>query len=101
MNLGDLYSECPRRHFQTSPSLLHSWTGSYPNACMPSREAVCTIFMMVFGMTTEKSIAKHICKTFKYAKLNKILTSRKVQEILKESEIPRSCFSLPIQNATY
>ena len=24
---------------------------SYPSACVPSREAVCTIFMMVFGMT--------------------------------------------------
>ena len=26
-------------------------SNSNPNACVPSREAVCTIFMMVFGMT--------------------------------------------------
>ena len=26
-------------------------SNSYPNACVSSREAVCTIFMMVFGMT--------------------------------------------------
>ena len=33
---------------------LYSWAAlpdSYPNAWVPSRETVCTIFMMVFGMT--------------------------------------------------
>ena len=51
---GDLYSACPHRQFHTLPGLLHSRAAlpnSYPNACVPSREAVCTIFMMVFGMT--------------------------------------------------
>ena len=30
---------------------LVAQSNSYPNACVPSREAVCTIFMMVFGIT--------------------------------------------------
>ena len=44
---------CPNRHFHTLPWLLDSWAALpnfFPNACVPSREAVCTIFM-VFGMT--------------------------------------------------
>ena len=43
------HSACSNRQ---SLGLLHSWVAqpnSYPNTCMPSREAVCTIFMMVFG----------------------------------------------------
>ena len=51
---GDLLSACPHRQFHTLPGLLDSWAAlpnSNPNACMPCREAVCTIFMMVFGMT--------------------------------------------------
>ena len=37
---------------------LNSWaslSNSYPNACVPNREAVCTIYMMVFGMTQPRS----------------------------------------------
>ena len=48
---GDLLSAFPHRQFHTLPGLLDSWAAlpnSNPNAC---REAVCTIFMMVFGMT--------------------------------------------------
>ena len=51
---GDLYAACPNRQFHTLPSRLHSRVAlpnSYPNVCVPSREAVCNIFMMVFGMT--------------------------------------------------
>ena len=51
---GDLLSAFPHRQFHTLPGLLDSQaalSNSYPNASMPSREAVCTIFMMVFGMT--------------------------------------------------
>ena len=47
-------SACPHRQFHTLPGLLDCWaalSNSNPNACVPSREAVCTIFMMVFGMT--------------------------------------------------
>ena len=49
---GDLYSASPQRQFNTLPNLysrvaLHN---SYPNVCVPSREAVYTFFM-VFGMT--------------------------------------------------
>ena len=46
---GDLY-----RQFHTLLSLLHSQAAMpnpYTNACMPSREAVCTIFMMALGLT--------------------------------------------------
>ena len=52
--LGNLLSACPDRQFHTLHDLLDSQTAlpnSYPNACVPSRMAVCTIFMMVFGMT--------------------------------------------------
>ena len=51
MTPGDLLSAFPHRQFHTLPGLLYSWgalPNSNPNAC---REAVCTIFMMVFGMT--------------------------------------------------
>ena len=51
---GDLLSAYPHRQFHTLPGLLDSQAAlpnSYPNACVPSREAVCTIFMMFFGMT--------------------------------------------------
>ena len=44
---GDLLSAFPHRQFHTLPGLLNSWAAlpnSYPNA-------ICTIFMMVFGMT--------------------------------------------------
>ena len=40
--------------FHTLPGLLDSrdaLSNSYPNACVPSRETVCTIILMVFGMT--------------------------------------------------
>ena len=50
----DLLSACPHRQFHTQPGLLDSWaalSNSYPNACVPSREAVCTILMMIVGMT--------------------------------------------------
>ena len=50
---GDLLSAFPHRQFNTLPGLLDSWAAlpnSNPNACI-CREAVCTIFMMVFGMT--------------------------------------------------
>ena len=50
---GDLLSSCSHREFHTLPDLLHSWDAlpnSYPHTCMPSRGAVCTIFMMVFDM---------------------------------------------------
>ena len=45
---GDLLSACPHRQFHTLPSLFDSLTLTH---CVPCREAVCTIFMMVFGMT--------------------------------------------------
>ena len=51
---GDLLSVCPHRQFHTLPGLLDrrsALSNSYLNACMPCREAVCNIFMMVFGMT--------------------------------------------------
>ena len=50
----DLSSPCVHRQFHTLPGLLDSrpaLSNSYPNACVPCREAGCTIFMMVFGMT--------------------------------------------------
>ena len=43
---GDLLSECPHRQFHTQPGLLDSraaLSNSYPNACAPCRDAVCTI----------------------------------------------------------
>ena len=45
---------CPHRQFHTQPRLLDSQTAlsnSHPYTCVQRREAVCTIFMMVFGMT--------------------------------------------------
>ena len=51
---GDLLSACLHRQFHTLLGLLDSWatlSNSYPNLCVPSRDAVGTIFMMVFGMT--------------------------------------------------
>ena len=51
---GDLQSTCPHRQFHTLPGLLDSraaLSNRYPNACVPSREAVCTIYMLAFGMT--------------------------------------------------
>ena len=53
---GDLLSACPHRQFHTLPGLLDSWaalSNSNPNAYVPMQGglAVCTIFMMVFGMT--------------------------------------------------
>ena len=54
MIIGDLLSACLHRQFHTLPGLLDSraaLSNSYPNACVPCREAVCTNFMMVFGMT--------------------------------------------------
>ena len=51
---GDLLSACPHRQFHTLPGLLNSraaLSNSYPNAYVPNREALCTIFMMVFGMS--------------------------------------------------
>ena len=55
----DLFSAFPHRQFHTLPSLLDSWAAlpnSYPNAlrAMQGRGAVCTIFMMVFGMTRSR-----------------------------------------------
>ena len=49
----DLLSAFPHRQFHTLPGLLDSraeLSDTYPYACVPSREAVFTIFMMVFGM---------------------------------------------------
>ena len=51
---GDLLSAFPHRQFHTLPGPLDSWAAlpnSNPNARMPMQGAVCTIFMMVFGMT--------------------------------------------------
>ena len=51
---GDPLSACPHRQFHTLPGLLDSraaLSNSYPKASVQCREAVCTIFMMVFGMT--------------------------------------------------
>ena len=49
-----LSGACHHRQFHTLPGLLQSHAAlpnSYPNACMLIRKAICTIFMMVFGMT--------------------------------------------------
>ena len=51
---GDLFSACPHRQFHTLPRLLDNWatlSNSYPNPCVQNRETICTIFMMVLGMT--------------------------------------------------
>ena len=50
---GYLLSACPHRQFHTLPGLLDSRAAlpnSYPYA-LRAREAVCTTFMMVYGMT--------------------------------------------------
>ena len=60
---GDLHRVCPHRQFLTLPGLLHSWVAlpnSYPNACVPRREANCAIFMMIFGMTRSRNEPKPI-----------------------------------------
>ena len=44
---GDLLSACPHRQIHTILALLDSraaLSNSHPNACVPSREALCTIF---------------------------------------------------------
>ena len=51
---GNRLSTCPHRQFHTQPGFLDSraaLSNSYPNACVQWREAVCSIFIMVFGMT--------------------------------------------------
>ena len=51
--LGDLKGACPNKEFHTVPSLWHNQIllpNSYPKACMPSREAVCTTFTMIYGI---------------------------------------------------
>ena len=51
---GDLLSASSHGQFHTLPGLLDSRAAlshSYPYACVQCREAVCTTFMMVFGMT--------------------------------------------------
>ena len=50
----DFYNAYSHRPFHTVPGLLHNQVAlpnSYPNMCVPSREAVYTILTMVFGMT--------------------------------------------------
>ena len=47
------------RQFYRLPGLSYSRAGlsnSYPNAFMPCGEAVCTIFMMLFGVTQRRLI---------------------------------------------
>ena len=47
---GDLLSAYPHRQFLTLPGILDSrsaLSNSYPNANVPSREAVCIIFMIL------------------------------------------------------
>ena len=51
---GDMYSACPYGQFFTLPGLLDSWAAlqnSYPKAYVPSREAICIFFLLIFGMT--------------------------------------------------
>ena len=53
MILGDISSACHHRQFHTLPDLLDSraaLSNPYLNTCLCG-EPVCTIFMMVFGMT--------------------------------------------------
>ena len=50
---GDLLSACSHSQFHTILGLLDSraaLSNSYPNACVPCREAICMIYM-VFGLT--------------------------------------------------
>ena len=49
---GILLSACPHRQLHTLPGLLDSWAAlSNSFLCAPSREAVCTIFMLSLRMT--------------------------------------------------
>ena len=48
---GDLLSAFLHRQFHTLPGLLDSWAALTLTHARLCREAVCTIFMMVFGMT--------------------------------------------------
>ena len=51
---GESLITCPHRRFHTLTGHLDSraaLSNSYPNACVQCREAVCTIFMVAFGMT--------------------------------------------------
>ena len=53
---GDLLNEYHNTQFHTLPGLQDSRTelsNFYPDPCVPSRKAVCIIFMMVFGMTQQ------------------------------------------------
>ena len=46
---GDFYSACLHKQLHTLPGLLNSQAAlpsSYPNACVPSREEPCSIFIM-------------------------------------------------------
>ena len=50
----NLYSACPHRQFHTLPSLKHSRAAipnSHPNACEPSREVICSIYIMIVVVT--------------------------------------------------
>ena len=51
---GDRYCASTHRQFHLLLGLLDSQialANAYPNASVPNKEAVCTIFMTVFGMT--------------------------------------------------
>ena len=51
---GNILSACPHIQFHKLAGLIDSrpaLSNSYHNACVQSREAVCNIFMMVFGVT--------------------------------------------------
>ena len=48
--IADLYSAYPHRQLLAFTHSLVALPNSFPNACLPSRNAICTIFMMVFGM---------------------------------------------------
>ena len=53
------YRAHPHRQFHTLPHLLNSQatlSNSYPNPCMPSREAVYTIFMMLCSVTRGRGV---------------------------------------------
>ena len=68
---GDLLSAFPHRQFHTLPGILDSWAAlpnSYPTHACLCREAVCTIFMMVFGMTRPRTGQTHIKFYYKFVK---------------------------------
>ena len=61
---GDLLSAFPHRQFETLPGLLDSWAAlskSNPTDACLCREAVCIIFMMVFGMTRPRGKLTTYC----------------------------------------